>query len=530
MIEVREATLEDIEPIREIFLATYGDSYAYPQYYDLQVLAKLVYADGTVLLVAVDSETKRVIGTASVVFSVGAYNDLVGEFGRLAVHPDFRGRGVGNLLMEGRIERVRSRIHVGLVENRVAHQFSQKISKAFDFVPVGFIPQKLLLKRRESVANYVRFFGDALCLRRNNPRVIPEASQLAGLAQDNCGLPFDAIIDDTSAPYPHENDFELGELKTEGYTSLLRIERGRLRHRDVFGPIRLHYGLFQLRAAHSHYLLARREDQIAGGIGFMVDDVEKAVRVFELISLSDEPIRYLLEQLVMKCERELDVEFIEVDVSAYSPSIQRTLLEMNFQPVTYVPANVFHEVERLDAIKMARLLVPFDLGTTHLSDELQPIADTVIRNFESNDVLPRIAQAARQVPIFIGLNDEQRTRLIAASDARSFQPGEEIFHEGSKGGTMHLVLQGEVALSVGDRENVAVIIAGQCLGETSLVHTGVATPPHSATATAKTVVETAAFASEDFAELTRRRPDIGVVIFRNLAADISAKLKDATYH
>ena len=38
MIEVREATLDDVGQIRELFRETYGDRYFYPQYYDVQQL------------------------------------------------------------------------------------------------------------------------------------------------------------------------------------------------------------------------------------------------------------------------------------------------------------------------------------------------------------------------------------------------------------------------------------------------------------------------------------------------------------
>ena len=524
MISVRAATLDDVEGIRDAFQSEYGDHYAYPQYYDSDALARMVYADGTVLLVALDTDSNRVAGTASVVFSVGAHNDLVGEFGRLVVHRDFRGRGIGSQLMEARIECVKSRLHVGIAENRAAHSFSQRISSRCGFVPVGFIPMQFLLKRRESVALFVRYFSDALTLRRNNPRIIPEASALAGFALENCGLPQDAIIDDTSAPYPYDAQFELDELKTEGYASLLRIERGRLRHRDVFGPIRLHYGLFQLQARHSHYLIARRKNQIAGGIGFMFDDAEKAVRVFELISLSDEPIRFLLDMLLRKCQTAIDVEYVEVDVSAYSPRMQRTLLELGFLPVGYIPAKVFHEVERLDAIKMSRLLVPFDVGELHLCDSVRPIADVVIQSFRSWEVLPQIAAASRQTSLLIGLSDEQRHRLLGICVARSFPAGASIYRQGEKDGTMHLILSGEVELVADGSRHLAVISAGQCVGETSLLYSPQSTRSHTVDAIAKTSVETAGFPNSDFYALIRRRPDIGVVIYRNLAADISARL------
>lgn len=527
MITVRDATLDDVAGIRNVFQSEYGEHYAYPQYNDTDALARMVYTDGSILLVAVETETNRIAGTASVVFSVGAHNDLIGEFGRLVVHPEFRGCGIGKRLMEARVAHVESRLHVGIVENRTSHTFSQQISSRFGFVPVGFIPMKLLVERRESIALFVRYFSDALKLRRNNPRIIPEASPLAGFALENCDLPVDAIIDDTSAPYPHDDSFELEELKTEGYASLLRIERGRLRDRDVFGPIRLHYGLFQLRARDSHYLIARRENQVAAGIGFMVDDVEKAVRVFELISIGDEPIRFLLCSLLNKCRTELGIEYVEVDTSAYSPRMQRTLLELGFLPVGYIPANVFHEVERLDVIKMSRLLISFDVGEPQFCETMKPIANVVISKFASKEVLPQMAAASQQAPLFAGLSDEQRQRLLRICEAKSFQSGEPIFRQGEKDGTMHLVLAGEVDLVDSGSREVATITIGQCVGETALLGSPTSDTAHSVTAIAKVSVETAAIPNRDFFDLIRRRPDIGVVIYRNLAVDVSNKLKSA---
>ena len=37
-------------------------------------------------------------------------------------------------------------------------------------------------------------------------------------------------------------------MTTDGFSTLLRMQRGRVHRREVFGPVRLHYGLFQLQA------------------------------------------------------------------------------------------------------------------------------------------------------------------------------------------------------------------------------------------------------------------------------------------
>ncbi|MCA9214270.1 MAG: GNAT family N-acetyltransferase, partial [Planctomycetales bacterium] len=497
MFTIRKAQLADVGGIADVFKTEYGEHYAYPQYYDTEALSRLVYASGSLLLAAIDDESGRVAGTASVVFSVAAQNDLVGEFGRLVVHPDFRSRGLGNKLMQARIELVKPRLHVGIVDNRTSHTFSQRVSARHGFVPVGVIPGKLLVERRETIAQYVQHFGDALSLRRNNPRVIPEASQLACIALERCGLPQDAIIDDASAPFPHDDRFELDELETEGYSSLLRIERGRIRSRDVFGPIRLHYGLFQLQSQHSNYLIARQQNRVAGGIGYIVDEVEKAVKIFELISVNDGPIRILLDSLLKKCRDELDVEYLEVDVSAYAPRMQRTLLELGFLPVSYIPANVFHEVERLDAIKMSRLLVPADFTGLQFLDVVQPIADIVVPSFVSKDVQPKIAAVLRSTSLFDGLGQEQREQLMSICTTKDFAAGTLIHNSGDSDGTMHLILCGEVDLLTPSGKTVARIGQGQCVGETVLLAASTEAVAHSLSAIASSAVETAAFSFTD---------------------------------
>jgi CRP-like cAMP-binding protein len=68
---------------------------------------------------------------------------------------------------------------------------------------------------------------------------------------------------------------------------------------------------------------------------------------------------------------------------------------------------------------------------------------------------------------------------------------------------------------------VGVVRGGECLGEMSLLTTAV----HSATATARTPVETAVLDHRDLAELIRQRPDIGLHLYRNLAVGMGAKLK-----
>ncbi len=105
------------------------------------------------------------------------------------------------------------------------------------------------------------------------------------------------IVNENAPAYPPGAVFELEELTTEGYTPLLRIERGRVSGREIFGPARLHYGIFRLQSRSSRYLIAHEQGRIAGAVGFTLDPLDKSVRIFELICLQDNVIRFLLSEL-----------------------------------------------------------------------------------------------------------------------------------------------------------------------------------------------------------------------------------------
>jgi ribosomal protein S18 acetylase RimI-like enzyme len=521
MIKIREATGQDVADIREIFVETYGTDYTDPRYYDDALLTRLIYSDDSLLLVAEDTDTGRVIGTASVDLEVGAHSDLVGEFCRLAVRPGCRERGVGKMLLTERLRRVQDRLQVGLVEARTAHPYSLRIAESHQFAVVGFLPDRWGLRERESLALLVRYFGNALELRDNHPRIIPEIHALAHMALGNCSLPPDTIVDDVAPAYPPGADFQVQELNTEGYAALLRIERGRVQHREIFGPQRLHYGIFRFQARRSRYLIAREDGRIAGAVGFTLDPVDKAVRIFELIALHDEVIRFLLSDLERACREEWNC-LIEIDVSAYAPRMQRTLIELGFLPVAYLPAMVFHEVERLDIVKMVRLVNPPHARTDCLTPNCAAMAELVLRLFRNRNVLPQIADAVHHVPLFSGLSSEQVARLAGVCRVDSFAPGEVLFREGEVDHQIYVLLDGEVAISVQTSADlVGSVGAGECLGEMALL----TARGHSATATATTRVETAILGHHDLTELIRLRPDIGIHIYRNLAVGMGEKLR-----
>jgi CRP-like cAMP-binding protein len=406
------------------------------------------------------------------------------------------------------------------MEARVVHPYSVMNAHTHGFAPVGFLPSKLSFGSvREHTAIMARYFGDGLGLRRNHPRIIPEAYRLAATAMENIGVGVDAIVDEQAAPYPHGDQFEVQELTEAGYSNLLRIERGRLQNREVFGPLRLHYGFFKLTATRSNYLIAREGGRIAGAIGFMHDEREGGLRVFELIHMSDTVVRFLIQELERMCRERHDIYTIEIDVSAHAPRMQRTLLELGFLPAAYVPGLAFHRVERMDVVKMFRLLQDVRLEQPVLPAPTVEVAEIVLESFAQQSVLPRIGEHVESSAVFSGLNDEQRRRVAGTFDYRTFESAAFVFDKGSESDEMYVVLSGRISVER-DGRHVGYVGRGECLGEIALMSDRV----HSAAARVVEAAEAGVMTRAALRDLVRRRPDIGVVLYRNLARELGDKL------
>lgn len=514
--------------IRGVYRSIYGEDYPHPVFYDEWWLKRSIYSDDVLMFVALEGREGPVIGTASVVLDVGAHSDLVGEFGRLAVHEQARGHGAGRALMRARLRAVRERIHVGIVENRTVHAWSQRISVGHGFHPVGFLPMKHFFHYRESVAMYGQHFDHALGMRRNHPRLVPEVAPLASLVMEVGGMPFDGIVDEASPTYPQESGYLFEELGARSLPALLRIERGRVRYRDLFGPMRLQYGFFRLAAHRATYLLARDpHGAVAGAIGYIRDPHARSLRIFELISVGDRVVRPLLDELLRRCGEDWGVEYVEADVSGFAPRMQRTLVELGFVAAAYVPAMVFHSVERLDVVRMVQVRVPIALGPLELVPESQPVADLVVGTLTRRQVLPHIAQAMQAIGAFEGLSEEQRVRVASACRLVEHGDGQALWREGDPATGALLLLTGEVKVcrrtAPSPQGEVGRVRAGEVVGEVALL-TGEA---HSATVTALGPVVAAVLSRQDLVELERRRPDIAVQLYKNLARGLGRKLRGA---
>jgi len=446
------------------------------------------------------------------------------------VDPECRGQGVGEALGKARIARIGKRIEFGFGEARVVHVGAQKIMLRLGFAPIGFEPMKYVLRHRESAVFFGRLFGNAAKLRKNNPQVIKAVYALGARALANMGLEPDLIVKAEVEAYPTDLEYEVVELQNDWSHRLLRIEQGRVARTEVFGGMHLDYGFLKIKSANAAYLVAREHGVPVGAVGFAVDDIDRKCRIFELIEFDDAVKGFLLRTVTERAATQYGCDYIEVDVNAHSPRLQYTLDLLGYVPVAYCPAMVFHAVERLDVVKMAKVVCDYDPGEIELLDEAKPIFELVNGSVLEKKKGVEIDGVMARIGIFDGLGGAAVARLGRICTEKRFSAGERVFAEGSAGAEMYVVTKGCIEIhdearpsdaGVRGAEPIAAVCAGEIFGEFALIDS----LPRSMSAVCTEDTTVLVITKRDFEQLMAHHPEVGARVYRNIAETLVGRLR-----
>jgi CRP-like cAMP-binding protein len=136
-------------------------------------------------------------------------------------------------------------------------------------------------------------------------------------------------------------------------------------------------------------------------------------------------------------------------------------------------------------------------------------------------------------PLLAGLDDAERTRLLAAGEPRRFRRHEVVFHEGDPGDCLHLIMSGRLAVRVttplGDVATLSLLGAGESFGELALLDSDAR---RTATVIAVEPSRTLALHRSVLMELREQHPSIDrllATMFTGYVRRLSAMVLDAMY-
>jgi len=138
-----------------------------------------------------------------------------------------------------------------------------------------------------------------------------------------------------------------------------------------------------------------------------------------------------------------------------------------------------------------------------------------------------LRQILHEVDLFEGMTEAELDKVAHICHEKHFHTGENITVEGSVGDELYIITDGFVEVMLGGRpaSSAHVIVSlgsGQIIGEMALLDQG----PRSASVLAAyepTTVQV--IKRKDFDDLCQNDTRIGYVVMRNLAADLSFKLR-----
>jgi CRP-like cAMP-binding protein len=138
-----------------------------------------------------------------------------------------------------------------------------------------------------------------------------------------------------------------------------------------------------------------------------------------------------------------------------------------------------------------------------------------------------IEQLLSGIELFEGLDADELSELAGLFKERRLSKGDVLAQQGTPGDEMYLVTEGfvEVLVENGQERPVEVIVnlgVGQIIGEMSLVDQGLRSATVRAISSPTVVM---AIHRQDFERLCQKNTRLGYVVMRNIAADLSFKLR-----
>lgn len=499
-MNVRPIQENDIEAVISLFKENYGDDYSMPEFYDPQWVKRGVYSDNIIWLVVEDEGV--IVASGACILNFGDYNDLIGEIGRVVVDPDTAGKGLGRLILESVVDAADERVEFAFAEARTVHPKTQKINDRIGLVPLGFLPLHYKMKWRESLILAGQLFGNGRTLRRvGRAEVVSAIASLARLSLKNLELDEPITVRENVRGYPLDTTLDIQPLTATAMMRVLKIEQGRVIEPEIFSGMHLDEGMPQLAARKGNYVVAMDGERVLGALGFVHYERHESVRIVELIAQEENVKGGLLNWAINHAQEEYEAQVIECDVSAYSPRMQQTMLDMGFLPTSYVPGMVFHQTGRYDIIKFAKLNTPWELGPFELTESAKEYFDIVAPAFERAAQEHEKRLRALHAPALKNITPLEVYLINRAGKAFNVPQGAELEPH-----TMYLVVNGAFRLQEGVVGQGGVIGADIAFGDAADIR-----------AVAIEDARVFALTKAELDALCEAHPRLGLKLYQNLA-------------
>jgi len=255
---------------------------------------------------------------------------------------------------------------------------------------------------------------------------------------------------------------------------------------------------------------------------FLYDEQDRCVRIMDAFCTDNLSLGAVLQHVCKISQTELSAAYVEMDALVTAVKLLISAEQLGFVPAAYLPG--FHKLAdgTTDLVKMVKLNQTYSIEHDQLTTHARAIVDVIKRCLQDQSIGVAIINLLRDLEIFRGLGDGELRKVARLFTQKLIRPGERVFGKDDSGHEAYVVMRGLIEILL--EENAAPIASlgqGQVFGEISFLDGG----KRGAMAVAKQPSILLVMQRPQFFELTQREPHLGLAVMRNIALELSARLR-----
>jgi hypothetical protein len=523
-LRIRPATAADAAPWLELAKAALGEQYPARDLFDLNWIARELSPGGiNETWVAEDNGPLR----ASVTFlgTDDAKTNPIANLGRMLFRPESLADGSTKALLQAVNELADKRGEMVITRVSPLDKGHQALFENLGYACVGYQPIKHLLQKRTGMLFYVRGANAVLVTRLPLSESLPQVAELALATLESFRIVNPIIVRDGASGYPLQGDLKIAGATPKEYEVWRAQVLASNPAHELSGHFNMGSGHMRLPPKQpARSFLGQKEGKIVAGLAYYFDEMDRCARLSEAFSCDDVSMGALFAHAAKTIPEQLGAVYVEADVLATAPRLLKTAEQLGFVPVAYLPAFYCRAGSYADVVKLVKLNLPYSLDTAEFTTHAQSVVRIIDRNFEDQKLGLAIINLLRPLSMFGGLGDGELRKIARLFVQKLYRPGELVFGKGDSSGEAYIVLRGKISIQLERHAPpVAQLADGKIFGELAFLDGS----PRNAFAAAAQPSILLVVQRSAFSDLVRREPNLGMVVMRNIAMDLAAKLRHA---
>ena len=521
---IRPAKAADAAPWLDLAKAALGDQHPAKDLFDLKWIAH-EFSPGTTNETWVAEANGSLRASISILGTDGPKTNPISNLGRMLFRPESFNDGSAKALLQAVNDLADKRGEMVITRVSPLDNPQQILFENLGYVCVGYQPLKHMLQKRTGMLFYVRAAKPVLVTRLPLSESLPQVAELASATFESFRIVNPMVVRDGASGYPLQGDIKVIAATPEDYATWRAQALASNPPHELSGHYNMGSGHMRLPPRQPlRAFLAQKEGKIIAGLAYHLDEMDRCARMSEAFCCDDVSMGALFAHSVKAVLEQLGTVYVEADILATAPRLLKTAEQMGFVPVAYLPAFYCRAGNYADVVKLVKLNLPYSLDTSEITAHAKTVVTIIDRNFQDQKLGLAIINLLRPLSMFGGLGDGELRKIARLFVQKLYRPGESVFAKGDSSGEAYIVLRGNINIQL-EREAapVAQLTNGKIFGELAFLDGS----PRNAFATASQPSILLVMQRSAFSDLVRREPNLGMVVMRNIAMDMAAKLRHA---